>query len=128
MALDLHCPWIRGELNEKIYFVGMPDQEAWKRVGEFSATLAEVRRGPLPYAESNNLPFGKAWNKEAEPPGTEPRGFSRWMSALPGVWFAASLELPYANAEGAAVTADSARAFGRDLAEAIRHHLARPLR
>ena len=41
-----------------------------------------------------------------------------------GVWFAATLELPYANADGAAVTAQSARAFGRDLAEAIRQHLA----
>jgi hypothetical protein len=124
IALDFHCPWIRGDLNERIYFVGMPDQETWSRVGRFSTLLEGVRKGPLPYSRNNDLPFGEAWNKEAEPPGTEPRMFTQWMGALPGVWFGVTLELPYANAQGAVVNAESARAFGRDLAAAMQLHLA----
>lgn len=31
-ALDMHCPWIRGENNEHIYFVGSPDAEITKEM------------------------------------------------------------------------------------------------
>ncbi|MFA6244147.1 MAG: M14 family zinc carboxypeptidase, partial [Candidatus Hydrogenedentales bacterium] len=30
MALDLHCPYIRGEHNEDIYIVGSADEEMWR--------------------------------------------------------------------------------------------------
>jgi hypothetical protein len=126
MALDLHCPWIRGQWNEHIYFVGMAEEETWLRVGAFCEALEAARRGPLPYRRSGNLPCGVDWNKaeEYEAPGSEPNTSSRWLSSLPGVWFGATMELPYANVEGAEVTAETARAFGRDLARAIREHLA----
>ena len=42
---------------------------------------------------------------------------------LPGVWIAATLEIPYANVRGRPVTPDSARAFGRDLARAVQAYL-----
>ena len=48
---------------------------------------------------------------------------SRWVGGLPGVIFGTSLEIPYANAAGKAVTAETARAFGRDLAHALRVYL-----
>jgi hypothetical protein len=122
--LDLHCPGMRGLHHEEIYFVGLPESAPWARAEAFAATLEQVARGPLPYRAMDNLPFGVDWNTEATPaPSGEYRDASDWMAALPGVWFGVTIELPYANALGAEVNAESARAFGRDLAAAIRQHL-----
>jgi hypothetical protein len=123
VALDLHCPGHRGPIHERIHFVGMPDEAMWGHLGRFSEVLEHVARGPLPYRSDNNLAFGEDWNTEAVSPGAEPRWFSDWMGTLPGVRFGATLELPYANAQGAEVNADSARAFGGDLARAIERYL-----
>jgi len=49
---------------------------------------------------------------------------SDWLAALPGISLGATVEIPYANAQGVEVNADTARSFGRDLAKAIREHLA----
>ncbi len=120
-TLDMHCPWIRGQYNEFLYFVGSRDQANWQRVQRFSRILEAVRTGPLPYHARNNLPFGKSWNT-----GTnykQGKGASRWAGELPGIRLATSIEIPYANASGVPVTATSARAFGRDLARAIRRFL-----
>jgi hypothetical protein len=123
VALDLHCPGHRGAIHERLHFVGMPDEAMWGRVGRFSEVLEHVARGPLPYRRDNNLAFGEDWNTEAVSPGAERRWFSDWMGTLPGVSFGATLELPYANAQGAEVNAASARAFGGDLARAIERYL-----
>jgi len=45
---------------------------------------------------------------------------AKWSENLPGILVGTSLELPYASAGGQPVTAESARALGRDLARAIR--------
>jgi hypothetical protein len=119
VALDMHCPWIRGPRNEDIYFVGTPDAENWKRVKRLSSILESVRRGPLPFQSKNDLPFGQAWNVDSGPP----RSFSRWGAGLPGILAATTIEIPYANAGGVDVTAESARAFGDDLARALRRFL-----
>jgi hypothetical protein len=116
-ALDMHCPWIRGEHNEVIYFVGGPDQEIWARVVRFSEILETVQTGPLTFAATNNLPFGQAWNTAANLHGG--KSFGRWAAELPGIYVGTGIEIPYANASGAAVTAETARALGRDLARAL---------
>ena len=118
IALDLHCPGIRGENHEEIYFVGSPDQAMWTRVLKFATLLEKTQRGPLVYRTANNIPFGKAWNTaDSFKAGMSN---SRWAAGLPGMVVATSIEIPYANAGGEVVTADSARAFGADLARAIR--------
>jgi len=117
MAFDLHCPWIRGPMNEDIFFVGTPDQRAWEAAGRFSTILERERHGPLPFDPAKNLPFGKDWNTGA-PPGQ--KSFGRWAGELPGVAFGTTIELPYAVAGGVPVTPESARAFGKDLAKAMR--------
>ncbi len=124
MALGLHCPGHRGEVHERIHFVGMADERRWRRVGEFSEMLERVRRGPLPYHKGNNLAFGEDWNTEAAPPGEEPKRFSDWMVRVAAAELGVTLEVPYANAQGAAVTGETARGLGRDLAAAIQKHLA----
>jgi len=118
-ALDLHCPHIRGAWNEHIYFVGGPEQENWGRVGEFANVLEAGQRGPLRFRAADNLPYGQAWNTLEGPP----RSFARWAAAQPNVRIATSLEIPYANVGETTVTADNARAVGRDLARALAHHL-----
>lgn len=120
-AIDLHCPHIRGAHNEVIYFVGGPDAGNWARVGRFAGILQAVQQGPLAYRVSDNLPFGKSWNVGTQDATLQ--SFSKWAETLPGVDVATTIEFPYANAAGGEVNADSARAFGRDLARALRRYL-----
>ncbi len=115
LALDLHCPHIRGPRNENIYLVGGPEPENWARVGEFAKVLEAAQRGPLRYRASDNLPYGQAWNTLEGPP----RSFSRWAAAQPNVRMATTIEIPYANVGATTVTPENARAFGHDLARAL---------
>lgn len=119
IALDLHCPHISGPDNEKLYFVGGPDQQIWARVQRLSEILQRLRTGPIVYSAKDNLPHGQSWNtlKDA-------RSFGRWAATLEGIHIATTLELPYANAKGSTVTASSARSLGRDLAAALKEYLA----
>jgi len=121
IALDLHCPHIRGEANEKIYLVGAESAEMFAKQTVFCGFLEQHRKGALPYQVSNNIPFGKDWNTAANyKAGTSG---SRWAGQIPGVELAATFELPYANAGGGEVNAETARAFGVDLASAIMEQL-----
>ena len=120
-ALDLHCPSIRGGGNEAVFFVGVPDPKIWAEVGRFSQRLEMVQQGPLVFRGKDNLPFGQGWNTAANYGDRKP--FARWAAELPGVRAAATLEVAYANAGGQAVTDQSARALGHDLARALRRYL-----
>jgi hypothetical protein len=123
VAIDLHCPWIRGPHNEVIYMVGSADKSIAKEQERFARILQRVSSGPLPYDASDNLAFGTAWNTDKNyEQGTS---FSRWAGRQSGIEMAASFEIPYANAGGKPVTPDSARAFGRDLAAALVAYLQR---
>ena len=121
-VLDFHCPSIRGGSHERIHFVGGPSQENWRRVERFCAILEKTRTGPLPYHIQNNLPYGAEWNINYEPLKTS----ERWGESLPGVLGSSVVEIPYANVEGAIVTPEAARAFGRDLATALQQFLEQP--
>ena len=90
----------------------------WKQQAEFGKVLKTVQTGPLVYSSKDNLPFGTAWNTGKN--YGSGKSCSRWTSELEGIRLGTSFEIPYANAAGSAVTAESARAFGADLARAIR--------
>ena len=126
IAFDLHCPYIRGRHNEVIYMVGSPDKRIWAQQCAFANILQSVRTGPLGYRASDNLPFGKAWNTGANFKAGKSCG--RWASELEGIRLASTFEVPYANASGKPVTPDSARAFGADLARAIRRYIETPVK
>jgi hypothetical protein len=117
--LDLHCP---GLSDRQIAFIGGKDQAIWDEVQKLSKILASVQSGPLKFDPGDNMPFGKGWNTSSS--YTAGMSSTGWTSALPGVALAATIEFPYATAGGAAVTAESARAFGRDLGTALRRYLA----
>ena len=120
-AIDLHCPHIRGKYNEVIYIVGSSDAGIWRQQQEFAGVLESVREGPLPYSASSSLPFGTAWNTAANY-GSH-KSCSRWAQEQPGCGLATTIEIPYANVDTTVVTADKARAFGRDVARALRQYL-----
>jgi len=121
VALDLHCPHIRGPHNEAIYIVGSSNPDIWHEQCEFGRLLEAVQTGPLVYQAKDTLPFGQGWNTRQN--YDEGKTCKDWASGLEGIRLAATFEIPYANAGGQPVTADSARTFGHDLARAIRQYL-----
>lgn len=122
VALDLHCPWIRGHNNDIVYQVGREDPRIWGEQQRFGALL-EGLVGPhgLPYRQSSDLPFGASWNTAANYAGG--MSFTRWAAGLPGMRLSTSFEIPYDTAGGAAMTGSRARAFGHDLAAALAAYL-----
>lgn len=123
IAIDLHCPSIRGGRHETIFLADVNAAPLSANLGRFSSLLESLRSGPLPYRAGDNLPYGKEWNT-ATGLG-EGKSAAQWAAELPGIELSATLEIPYANARGVAVTPDSARALGRDLARTIRRLLDR---
>jgi len=129
--LDMHCPWLRGGAdgnrpeqgtNEYLYQVGSQSEDAWKMQQRFGKILEAEKKGPIPYKESFNLPYGQSWNTAGNS-GAGLMSCSQWGKTLPNVALASSVEIPYANASGIAVDVDSARALGNDLARSIRVYL-----
>lgn len=121
VMLDLHCPYISGAHNEVIYLVGSSNPAIWKQQQQFAEILESVCQGPLPYAAGSSLPFGTAWNT-AKNYGKQ-KSSSRWACEQPSVRMATTIEIPYANVGTVLVTPEKARAFGRDLALALRRYL-----
>lgn len=121
VVLDLHCPYMSGNYNEFIYLVGSSNPAIWEQQQKFSSILETVKMGPLPYSAENNLPFGKAWNTRKN--YGKLKTCSRWGAEQSGIRLSSTIEIPYANVGTTVVTVDNARAFGRDLALALRHYL-----
>jgi hypothetical protein len=121
VALDLHCPTLRGRHNETIYFVGGRDPAIWREVERFAGIVEREQRGPLKYSTADNVPFGTAWNTAGNT--TQGTPCAHWTAQLGGIRMASTLEFSYSNANGGEVTADSARAFGADLARGLRVYL-----
>jgi hypothetical protein len=122
--LDLHCPWIHGGRNERIFIVGSPDAHIWREQQRFGAILESLRRGPLPYRAQDNLPFGQEWNVAVSP--TEGLPPPQWAAETLHAPLAMTVEFPYANAGGAEVLPEGARAFGADLARTLDRWLQAP--
>lgn len=124
-AFDLHCPHIRGEWNDRVYLVGSADPERWRQQRQFAVALEEVQQGRIRFRASDCLAYGRAWNKNSN--YQQGRSVGAWAQvAFPSAKLVASMEIPYADARGDEVNADSARALGRDLAHALARHLDAP--
>ncbi len=124
MWLDLHCPWIRGHYNECVYSPLKRDVNNRNAAAErrFSALLEKLQCGSLTYKASDDLPYGKAWNTDAN--YTKGMGVINWaIRNLPEIKLGHTLEIPFATANGAVVTPDKVRDLGRDLAKALRAFL-----
>jgi len=117
LLLDMHCPWIYGGINELIYQPGVEESHGWEQQQAFARALRASLRGPLPYDPANDLPFGRDWNTRANY-GNQ-LSCHQWAMSLPAVTLATVLELPYAQAGGVEVNAQTARAFGQDVGRAL---------
>lgn len=123
IALDLHCPYIRGRRDETIFFVGQSDERIWQNTERLAGLLESLPVVGLPYHTKDNLPFGQEWNTRARL--GEGRSMAGWAAQIPGIDLACTIEVPYAVASASTVTPDSAREFGRNLCRAIRLFLKR---
>lgn len=113
-ALDLHCPWIRGSIHERIHLVGSPDPAMEEAQEVLLATLA-AREGGLPVTPADIFRFGVGWNTSADSPA-----FDYWATrTFPAARLVSTLEFPYASLSGQVITTTAAREFGSDLAQAI---------
>lgn len=118
VAIDIHCPFIRGKGDEKVFQVQSENQTMQIQQGLFASALEKSLSGSLPYEAGNDLKFGDAWNKS-----TSGSRFSDWASNLTGIQLCTTLEIPYSNASGTVVTADNTRALGKDIAAALSLYL-----
>jgi hypothetical protein len=123
VAVDLHCPWIRGEHNDVIYLVGSSNRRIAAEQEKLSRILQAGCRGALKYRMSDNVPFGTAWNTGAN--YKQGASFASWAGGLDGIQLATTMEIPYASAGGKPVTVESSRAFGHDLAAALVEYIRR---
>ena len=122
-TFDLHCPAIRGEWNDRVYFVGAAAASFWQKEQAFARVLARVQRGPIKFREQDCLKFGTAWNTADN--FRQGRSSAAWAHAtFPEARLVAGMEIAYADALGVEVNAANARAFGRDLARALAEYLA----
>lgn len=122
-AMDMHCSYLRDKedspgCSEQLFFMNSMESEVAAETAMFQRILLRKQRGPITYFGRYDLPFGTRWNalEIANP------SFLGWASRLPGIRVATVLEVPYANAGGIAVTTDTARQLGNDLANAMYLH------
>jgi hypothetical protein len=118
IALDLHCPWIRGEWSERVYMVGGPLPETARSQARLANLLAATDRSGWDYRTDDLLAHGQGWNIASN--YSSGKSFARFASEQPGIAFATTFEIPYANVRGKTVCPDGARAFGHSLATALR--------
>ena len=132
-ALDMHDPDLRNPEDQQISFLEWGNEQMRKQVERYCSILESVQSGALPFNSKNNMLPGMTWTADknkpkptsnnAQRPGTGGIAFGSWASELPGIWFATTVEIPYASAGRKTVTPDSARALGGDMAGALRSYL-----
>jgi hypothetical protein len=123
VGLDLHCPGPRGSFHEIIMSPSrLRDLDNWARARPFLGTLEASQIGPLRFDLAESEAF-TGWAGTPVDTSAPPRSFTGWLRSLPGVSFAITFEVPYANAGGREVNQDTARAWGRDLCVALGAHL-----
>jgi len=120
MALDLHCPYIRNDLNDTLYIVGGADPVQAERQRTFSDLLREHANG-LPYHPEDNVPYGTLWNTKTNYQEFKP--FGRWAWEQPGCFYSCTFEIPYSTARATEVTPDRLRTFGQSLARTVNTYL-----
>jgi len=106
LALDLHCPAMRGDSNDEI-FVVEPEPAWMPKMNKFFDILEKETLSSLPFDRKNSIPYGKDWNV-AGPNSSDYFRNNRQVMAF-------TFEFPYAQASGQTVTVENARLFGETL-------------
>ncbi|MBL8994229.1 MAG: hypothetical protein JNM63_12880 [Spirochaetia bacterium] len=116
IALDLHCPCLIGEWDERVYFVGSSKESVATEQVRFCKILEGAVKNGIPFETKDFLSFGQAWNNSDD---LTRKTFGGWASSLPEMKLVLTLEVPYALARGVEVTPESARKFGEYLFEGL---------
>lgn len=121
-AFDLHCPWIKGNLNEHIYIVGNANASIAKEQEIFAKIITRNNSGEVKYDIGKGIvPFGTAWNTAGN--YTQGTSFAAWASGMEGVKLSTTFEIPYSVNNGQLLNPENLRSFGRDLAFSISRYL-----
>jgi len=108
--LDLHCPYLRGDLHEAFHFLGLGLPHVRDNVAELNDCLKE-QRPPIAMAPLSFL-------VDPQKPGAiNPRIGSHHFALRKNSVFAATLEIPYAQ-PNCPLDQDLARAFGSAIVKA----------
>ena len=121
IAMDLHCPWIKGKYHEWIYLVGKEEPGMAAEQVRFSEILEDHTTGDLKFRSGDFLPYGTAWNTGKS--YIKGRSFSQWAATMENISLSTTLEFPYANVLEIPVSKDNARAFGKAVSYAIMDYL-----
>lgn len=126
VVMDVHCPWLRGSwfvkdcANEYIYTVGIEDVDAVQK--RFCEVLERVQRGGLDFLASDHYSFGRGWNTAKN--YTQGLTLTQWaLKTWPDTPLVIAFEIPFANARYLTLYPPKFRAFGRDIAAAIKEFL-----
>ncbi len=119
IVFDLHCPGLRGRFHETILFPDRPrDSSNWSKLRPYLQVLEQNQAGPLTFYLDDSEAF-EGWDS-GKLDDIAPWTLAKWSREMvEDVRFSGTLEIPYANASGAVVTAEAARSFGRDMAAAM---------
>lgn len=110
--LDIHDPALKGDIHEVVQFLEGTDAVQNEQLYRFLDLARKEQQGLILMAPSMVMKHGSGYNRMAEDP---PPHASGWGRTIPGVLFGATLEMPYARANGFEVNMKSAREFGHDL-------------
>lgn len=127
LAIDMHCPWLRGyPYNETMYFVGPSGPGESEITERFSRLLEEESTPDAPHFAADDLPYGVAWNtasnySEGRPQGAWMREHCDWHPARIGA------EIPFANFRDLTIMPENAMNLGRAFARAAARFLALPI-
>jgi hypothetical protein len=116
LSFDLHCPALCGPVHESVFFLEPEDRAAAARLDALSDCILRAQRGDGLLRPPVKLPYGCGFNST---PRSDQRTCSAWSAGLPNAYLNTSLEVAYANALGAPVTAESARELGRAFARGL---------
>lgn len=116
--IDLHCPWVHGEYEERVFQVYASEKSASDAQAKFGDILEECQDGSLDYRREQDFPWNFRWNSAANyKSGSCIRNWA--VNELRKTRLVTTFEIPFANANGKVVDAASARRFGRGMALAL---------
>lgn len=117
---DIHNPALKGDVHEVLQFLEGPNEAQKAEQTRFLELLEREQQGNIIVKSTMVMKFGSGYNRIS---GEPPPHAAGWARTVPGALFAVTLEMPYANAQGFEVNADSAREFGRDIAWGLQAYL-----
>lgn len=118
--VDIHNPSLKADIHEVIQFLAPEQEDQAARLSRLVELVALNNQGSIIFRRNMIMKFGSGYNGIT---GTPPPISAGWARTLPNILFGVSLEMPFANANGSEVNAETAREFGQDIAWGLAAYL-----